>query len=78
MQWLLVKDNPSLVQFSSLIKLSGPAILQISNYWNEGDEILINFLPRIDLNEMIKHWKRKTQSRTKKFDRHVANQTSCL
>lgn len=39
--------------------LSGPAILQISNYWNEGDEILINFLPRIDLNEMIKHWKRE-------------------
>lgn len=39
--------------------LSGPAILQISNYWNEGDEILINLLPRIDLNEMIKHWKRE-------------------
>lgn len=39
--------------------LSGPAILQISNYWNEGDEILINLLPGIDLNEIIKNWKRE-------------------
>jgi len=39
--------------------LSGPAILQISNYWNEGDEILINLLPGIDLNEKIKQWERE-------------------
>lgn len=39
--------------------LSGPAILQISNYWNEGDEILINLLPEIDINEMINQWKRE-------------------
>jgi len=37
--------------------LSGPAILQISNYWNEGDEIAINLLPEIDLSEKIKEWK---------------------
>ena len=37
--------------------LSGPAILQISSYWNEGDEILINLLPKIDLAETIRVWK---------------------
>ncbi len=39
--------------------LSGPAILQISNYWNEGDEILINLLPGHDLIELIKRWKKE-------------------
>ncbi|MFU8798164.1 MAG: NAD(P)/FAD-dependent oxidoreductase [Gammaproteobacteria bacterium] len=29
--------------------LSGPAILQISSYWNPGEEITINLLPDIDL-----------------------------
>lgn len=33
--------------------LSGPAILQISNYWNEGDEISIDLLPEIDLLSLI-------------------------
>jgi len=28
--------------------LSGPAILQISNYWHEGDEVSVNLLPQID------------------------------
>ena len=37
--------------------LSGPAILQISNYWREGDEIEINLLPEISLAEKIKEWK---------------------
>jgi predicted Rossmann fold flavoprotein len=34
--------------------LSGPAILQISSYWNFGEEILINLLPDIDLTELFK------------------------
>ncbi|MGD0591838.1 MAG: NAD(P)/FAD-dependent oxidoreductase [Bacteroidota bacterium] len=29
--------------------LSGPAILQISSYWNEGDSISVNLLPGIDV-----------------------------
>lgn len=29
--------------------LSGPAILQISSYWNEGDSISVNLLPSIDV-----------------------------
>ncbi len=40
--------------------LSGPAILQISNYWNEGDEIKINLLPEIDLSEKIREWKNES------------------
>ncbi|MCK5076479.1 MAG: NAD(P)/FAD-dependent oxidoreductase, partial [Calditrichia bacterium] len=39
--------------------LSGPVILQISNYWNPGDEIEINLLPEIDLVEKIKQWQKE-------------------
>ncbi|MGB0719746.1 MAG: NAD(P)/FAD-dependent oxidoreductase [Bdellovibrionales bacterium] len=34
--------------------LSGPAILQISSYWNEGDEITINLAPNTDMLEFFK------------------------
>ncbi len=35
--------------------LSGPAILQISSYWNPGDDVAISFLPDIDLySELLK------------------------
>ncbi len=34
--------------------LSGPAILQISSYWREGDELSINLLPRTDLLTALK------------------------
>lgn len=33
--------------------LSGPAILQISSYWLEGNEVQINLLPNIDISEVI-------------------------
>ncbi len=39
--------------------LSGPAILQISNYWQPGNEIVINLLPDIDLTETIKQWQKE-------------------
>jgi predicted Rossmann fold flavoprotein len=39
--------------------LSGPAILQISNYWNKGNEIIINLLPDINLTEMIEKWQKE-------------------
>ncbi len=35
--------------------LSGPAILQISSYWNRGDEITINWLPDIDVAEWLQN-----------------------
>ncbi len=37
--------------------ISGPAILQISNYWNDGDIITIDLLPDINLNDQINDWK---------------------
>lgn len=37
--------------------LSGPAILQISNYWNPGEEIEINLLPELDLHEQLMTWR---------------------
>jgi len=33
--------------------LSGPAILQISNYWNPGDSIIINLLPDRNFEEIL-------------------------
>ena len=39
--------------------LSGPAILQISNYWEPGDPVTINLLPDLDLTETIKQWQKE-------------------
>lgn len=38
--------------------LSGPAILQISNYWQQGKPISINLLPHIDVNSWFQDMKR--------------------
>jgi predicted Rossmann fold flavoprotein len=37
--------------------LSGPAVLQISSFWQEGGEIRINLLPDVDLAEQLIHEK---------------------
>ena len=34
--------------------LSGPSILQISSYWREGDEIIVNLAPNTDMLEFFK------------------------
>ena len=34
--------------------LSGPAILQISSYWNEGDEVEIDLLPGEELDQLLR------------------------
>ena len=39
--------------------VSGPVVLQISNYWQPGDEIVINLLPDIDLTKTIKQWQKE-------------------
>ena len=39
--------------------LSGPAILQISNYWQPGDKIEINLLPNLDLAQRIRQWQKQ-------------------
>ena len=33
--------------------LSGPAILQISNYWSPGKEIVVNLLPNLDVSKEL-------------------------
>ena len=37
--------------------ISGPAVLQITNYWNLGDAITVDFAPGRDLAEEIKAWR---------------------
>ncbi|HEV7717748.1 MAG TPA: NAD(P)/FAD-dependent oxidoreductase, partial [Arsenicitalea sp.] len=40
--------------------LSGPAILQISSYWREGDAITLDLLPQIDLLEVLRTARRES------------------
>jgi predicted Rossmann fold flavoprotein len=40
--------------------LSGPAILQISSYWREGDAISIDLLPKLDVVAMLKQARTET------------------
>lgn len=41
--------------------LSGPSILQISNYWSTGEEVTINFLPTESLSDLFDVWKQENQ-----------------
>lgn len=43
--------------------LSGPAILQISLYWNSGESVNIDFLPSVDIDDLISY-KRSHPKRT--------------
>lgn len=51
--------------------ISGPAILQISNYWFPGDEIEINLLPGIELDDWLLQGK---QQHSKTLLRNVLSQ----
>lgn len=44
--------------------ISGPAILQMSNYWFPGDEIEINLLPELDVSQWLQHSKQQ-QAKTR-------------
>ncbi len=44
--------------------LSGPAILQISSYWHEGDSVTINLLPKYDLMDAFKSAKNANSAKT--------------
>ncbi len=46
--------------------LSGPAVLQISNYWQPGDEIKINLLPDKDLISLFKSAQKQFPNRSLK------------
>ncbi len=37
--------------------LSGPAILQVSSYWREGDPLAINLLPEHDIPALLANWR---------------------
>ncbi len=39
--------------------LSGPAVLQLSNYWELGESVAVNLLPTLDLPAWLKEQKRK-------------------
>lgn len=43
--------------------LSGPAILQISNYWREGDRVTLNLLPGQDVDAVLRGKKRENGRR---------------
>lgn len=36
--------------------ISGPAILQISSFWQSGDELQLNLLPGQDISSLLHHW----------------------
>lgn len=42
--------------------LSGPAILQISNYWKKNDPVLINLLPGEEASEFVRQYRQSTQT----------------
>jgi predicted Rossmann fold flavoprotein len=44
--------------------LSGPAILQISSYWREGDQIAVNFLPGSDILAVLQEKRREAGRRS--------------
>lgn len=48
--------------------LSGPAILQISSYWENGDDIIVNLSPKRDV---LKHLKNMRQTQGKKMLRTI-------
>lgn len=64
--------------------ISGPAILQISNYWNPGDEINIDLLPNLDGHKWLrtaKHQQSKSLLRTvlaQKLSKGLVNELQTL
>lgn len=46
--------------------LSGPAILQISSYWAPGESLMINWLPEINLSEVLKLAQKKSPTQSLK------------
>ncbi len=39
--------------------ISGPAILQISNYWQPGDDLRLDLLPGTDIDALLRDWQRQ-------------------
>ena len=64
--------------------LSGPAILQISNYWNEGEAININLFPDFDIKNYIFEHKKNTPKQKLKtiltniMSKSLVEELSCI
>ncbi len=39
--------------------ISGPAILQVSNYWQTGDDLRLDLLPGTDIGALLRDWQRQ-------------------
>ena len=64
-----IESNNKIFEESMLFThrgLSGPAILQISNYWSPGGEITINLLPNINATEALLSQKQNMEKSTLK------------
>ena len=64
---VIIKSNNKSFEESMLFThrgLSGPAVLQISNYWEPGDEIIINLLPGIDATKTLLREKNNSNKST--------------
>jgi predicted Rossmann fold flavoprotein len=64
---VIIKSNNKSFAESMLFThrgLSGPAVLQISNYWEPGDEIIINLLPGIDATKTLLREKNNSNKST--------------
>lgn len=46
--------------------LSGPAILQISSYWQAGQSVSINLLPDVEISKLIHEWRESQPKKTLK------------
>ncbi len=58
--------------------LSGPAVLQISNYWHPGDEIVVDLLPGVDAVDLLLSGKRRYPTRRLKTVLHERLPTSLV
>ncbi len=61
--------------------LSGPAVLQISSYWLTGEAVVINLLPSMELNSVLKTLRLQAEKRLLKtvLDEHLPKRlVSCL
>jgi predicted Rossmann fold flavoprotein len=51
--------------------ISGPAILQISSYWQAGDQLEINFLPDTNLEQLWTEWEEQNALLSTQLSQHL-------
>lgn len=58
--------------------LSGPAILQISSYWNPGDVIFLNLIPDMDIFDLLKKLRSKKLKVENFLNRYLPKRLSAI